>query len=747
MNFNKEILKKVDLRLILILLSIFLIGFTMRYMTAHEVLFDPDSYLWYREAAYFSGLDTRNFVKTEDGYTLDLLRYYPTSRPIEAHHLFLPITIGYTFKILSMLGLVSFTKEGLMSYMFFFGAFTGALTGIMAYFLVREIIRNEKIAFMSSLFYVVSVASFTRNTAGDCGQESLGGLLIFLWLFLFIKASKQDFLTKNHLILSVLAGISGGLASSTWGGNEFYIALVSLSVFLYALYISAFGKEINKSLFLSYIIAILLIFGVRELINPLTYRVINPHSLIYVLIYLTLLLSTIMIVSSILRINPRISIGAGLAVAIFLVSLTFGPESLIKSIKGALESYIHGKKSLTGETVAYYRMSSFQDFKDMFGLILLFIPIGLAYLSYNFYKERRFEILFLIVWTILGILAFRYMIRLHFFLALPAPLLTLLTIDFFVKKSTSDVNFRKIATVFLIVLVFAPTVKDGALYVKFAKNNDLSVLPWKDAGKWIKENTEPNALLISWWDYGYYLQTFAERATIVDGGNAGPQVIRKEGNKTIKGSPNRNVDVANFFCNEEGSYYEKHLYEVYNPEKRPVYVLVSVEEFGKSGAINYHAKDSIYYYRFVIDSTGNVEIDSKRIQNLLSSIKSTGEYRIQDKGDKYVVYTEISLGKGVVPVVFKINKTGNITLDMQRIKKEVQSLGLVDFAIIPTGNFYIIWVQIGKKEWGNKLLTKFLPFQINGSGKGLKNYKLVYTNGYVYVYKYTGGRNESKGIE
>ncbi len=734
-NIKNISLENAFLKRVVILVNILLIGFTIRYMTAHEVLFDPDSYIWYRIAAYFSGLDTRFFVE-KDGLTLDLLGYYPTYRYIEQYPLGLPLAIGYTFKLLSYLNLVDFTKEGLMKYFFFFGSITGALTGIAGYLIVREIFKNEKIAFAAALFYVVSVASFTRNTAGDCGQESLGGLLIFLWIFLAIKAFKQRFLSKEHIIYTVASGVSSGLASATWGGNEFYLGVFGLSYVLYMLIIGIKREIENKeSMFLSYPVIIFLTLLVRDLISPLRYSLL-PKSVIYLILYLGIFLALLYLATIRIKIDVRLSLAGAFIIFLVAFSAFYGIDAIITTVKSAIKSYIHGKKSLTGETVAYYRMSTLKDFKDMFGLMLLFIPVGLAYLAYEFYRERRFGILFIIIWTILGILAFRYMIRLHFFLALPVPLLTLLTINFFVKKSTTDESFRKIAIVFLFVLVFAPTVTDGAIYAKLSKNNDLNVLPWKDAGEWIKEHTEPNALLIHWWDYGYYLQTFAERTTIVDGGNFGPQVIRKEGNRTIIGDPNRNVDVAKFFCSEEGSYYEKHLYEVYNPENRPVYILVSVEEFPKSGAINYHAKDNIYYYRLTLDSTGDIKIDSKRIENLLNSIKPTGRYTVREEEDRYIVLTEISIGRGIIPVVIEVNKTGNRTLDMEKIKKEVENVGLVDFAVIPAGKFYIIWVQIGKKEWGNKLLTKFLPFQLNGGGKGLKNYELVYTNGYVYIYKY-----------
>jgi hypothetical protein len=37
---------------------------------------------------------------------------------------------------------------------------------------------------------------------------------------------------------------------------------------------------------------------------------------------------------------------------------------------------------------------------------------------------------------------------------------------------------------------------------------------------WVRENTPQNAVFGHWWDYGYWLQSIGERATVLDGGNA-----------------------------------------------------------------------------------------------------------------------------------------------------------------------------------------------------------------------------------
>ncbi len=42
---------------------------------------------------------------------------------------------------------------------------------------------------------------------------------------------------------------------------------------------------------------------------------------------------------------------------------------------------------------------------------------------------------------------------------------------------------------------------------------------WQKAMAWVRENTSENAVFAHWWDYGYWVQSIGERATMLDGAN------------------------------------------------------------------------------------------------------------------------------------------------------------------------------------------------------------------------------------
>ena len=43
---------------------------------------------------------------------------------------------------------------------------------------------------------------------------------------------------------------------------------------------------------------------------------------------------------------------------------------------------------------------------------------------------------------------------------------------------------------------------------------------WQKAMQWVRDETPENSVFAHWWDYGYWLQSLGERATVLDGGNA-----------------------------------------------------------------------------------------------------------------------------------------------------------------------------------------------------------------------------------
>lgn len=62
----------------------------------------------------------------------------------------------------------------------------------------------------------------------------------------------------------------------------------------------------------------------------------------------------------------------------------------------------------------------------------------------------------------------------------------------------------------LLALLFLPAIPNLARFDFATPSAD-----WYDALSWIKENTSPDEVVVSWWDYGYWVEYIAEREAYI----------------------------------------------------------------------------------------------------------------------------------------------------------------------------------------------------------------------------------------
>ena len=140
---------------------------------------------------------------------------------------------------------------------------------------------------------------------------------------------------------------------------------------------------------------------------------------------------------------------------------------------------------------------------------------------------------FVIIFGITGVYVSSSFVRLEVFasislIILSSIALSILTKNIFKIKSFGKKNYLfKISYVVIMVFLFIlplvfpennnwiahtdspPIIFTGATFNP--PTND-----WLETLEWIKLNTPENAVIASWWDYGYWIQTMAERASLAD---------------------------------------------------------------------------------------------------------------------------------------------------------------------------------------------------------------------------------------
>jgi asparagine N-glycosylation enzyme membrane subunit Stt3 len=568
-------------------------------------------------------------------------------------------------------------------------------------------------------------------------KESLGSIYIFIWLWLFIKSIKTVELEERRTLLTpVLSGFFMGLSAWTWGGTHFFILVITTSGILYTLINYRNLEEV---------------FGLTIILmtitGSLTMKIVQaPHFPFNVyftpnLIFLPLtIISTIYAISIFYHhITSRLGEKNSRYVAASLTILLLGGgiisgyiQNFLNSILGFIRSKILLDKSLIGSTVSENLSPSFfgggssfisrvknGDWFAHFNVILFISVIGFLLLLNQFKNKKDYTSLFVLVFAISGALGMRSDIRLSFALTLPVGILAAYSIFYFINllkskeiglvntltnskkhkvryKAETDLSNTKMILLLVLVILFGIMASPTVTSYSMLNGRSVDVpTPWYNAMIWLRDNTPPESVIVSWWDYGYWEEAIAKRRAIGDGGNAGPLVydtIHTEGLEYRGSTEHRDVDLAKMFTSPEDEALI-YLRPYVDYEKVPTYILVSYEEFGKSGAINH------------ISRGGNLFI---------------------------------------FPQTF--SKSGDDAKDLEEIEKFITTNQIESFSpIINLGSYWQTWVtgfipDIGPDpDMKNKLLPKLLPMN-TGFGQGLNHFQKVYPENeeylpYVLIYR------------
>ena len=157
-----------------------------------------------------------------------------------------------------------------------------------------------------------------------------------------------------------------------------------------------------------------------------------------------------------------------------------------------------------------------------------------------------------IIWFIIKIIAARSAVRLVLLLAfITAILAAYLMITFFDFAMQKKKWFVKYPLLILLAFFTLYPGVNGTLAnytegtISVARNVGVSYSEqWQVAMDWVKKNTPEDAVFMHWWDYGYWVQTGGERATVSDGGNVGGAAVNYFTARNVLTSPNEEDALA-----------------------------------------------------------------------------------------------------------------------------------------------------------------------------------------------------------
>ena len=165
------------------------------------------------------------------------------------------------------------------------------------------------------------------------------------------------------------------------------------------------------------------------------------------------------------------------------------------------------------------------------GLILA-VAVLYYYLKYHRMNDKSFELvemeyLFLFALLILCLFTARSAVRLIMVLAPIAPIfLSYLIVKLVDKSLLQKDSSNKMIWGIIAIIVILLSIYAFISFYKTAQVQEYNQVPyyytfqWQEAMSWVRASTPVDAVFAHWWDYGYWVQSIGNRATVTDGGNA-----------------------------------------------------------------------------------------------------------------------------------------------------------------------------------------------------------------------------------
>ena len=492
--------------------------------------FDP--YYDYRSAQFIvNSFDEKGFLGFFDYFSWrDYMSWFPEGRDVA------PTSQGglqFTGAILFLIFRNIFgVGISLYDLLVLFPVFIGALTIFVIFLLVRRILGTGA-GLLSSLIIATSPSIISRGNLGWYKSEPLALFLALLSAYLFLSIFNSKVTKIGLTWRAILSGLLLGYANLSWGGAQYFIGVMAL-VFLISPFLDIDLKRLiySGSIFVaSSLIAsaafprpgpsiifglqgialfaglgfAILAFYLKTIIKPKDYRKALTAALVGLLLF-GLLLMNLGLISG---------LSGRYLTAIFPFQRAGDP--LVESVAE------HQTPTGANYFISYWLLIPLAAFgaflmlrkRTIFSAYSLILGLTALYIGSSFSR--------LMVYTSIGfaVLASIGLSQLVISLLKPkAP---------FEKKGRIKIHIigtemKIISSLVLIVLLASANYywipqydSPTSISISGLQYNPGNIQSdWLEALTWIDENTPQDAIIISWWDYGYWITVMGNRTSLAD---------------------------------------------------------------------------------------------------------------------------------------------------------------------------------------------------------------------------------------
>ncbi|MGH9966086.1 MAG: peptidylprolyl isomerase [Nitrososphaeraceae archaeon] len=525
--------------------------------------FDP--YFDYRATKYIVDNGLQAYLNWHD-----TMSWYPEGRDVPAtSQTGLHIVAAFLYQIFG-------AGSSLLDFVIIFPVVMGSLTTIAVFALVRTL-KGTSAGLFASLFFAFTPAIIQRGNLGWFKSEPLGLFLGIVATYLFVSAIKGR-QVKFVILKALLAGFLLGLANASWGGIQYFA--IPLSIFFIA--IPFFRKDLGIPLVVAICITVITLATAGIFPRPGISFVFGPPGIALIggTVFLAVTFFMRRFTSSEHSIrNSGIVLGAFIVISVG-VMLTEAYYSPSFRYLNAINPFLSAQNQLTASVAEHFTPTIVDYFID-YSILMMFAGFGI----WMAFRKRNDMTIFALILGITGLYVSATFARLLVFSSISVIVLASmglfdLTRIFMERYSSSGAYLegphkvargrekkrverlkskpshnKPIVISFAVALIFLltlplfyppninwvtsadvpPSIANGGTGYR------MQVADWIDALNWISNNTPKDSVVASWWDYGYWITTLANRTSLAD-------------NATI--NQTRIAELAKMFIEPEKEGYE-----------------------------------------------------------------------------------------------------------------------------------------------------------------------------------------------